>query len=183
MRSRPERDLRSGCGDHHIETGTIRAGQAASRRWALRRRCWSGELRRRHKILTPMQATLLLAGIYEDTGNLTFPSTRAEERPCRRLAHGTQGGPGHPEYLFEAGLQRKAQKRSFPDAAACQRSRVRHSISINTVTWRAMSTPGGDRAQCTGFLNVDAAFSYLPRSQKTAAWSSSQSDRRLGRRV
>ena len=30
-------------------------------------------------ILTPIQATLFLLGIYEDTGNLTFPSTTAED--------------------------------------------------------------------------------------------------------
>ena len=29
--------------------------------------------------MTPIQATLFLAGIYEDTGNLTFPSTTAED--------------------------------------------------------------------------------------------------------
>lgn len=29
--------------------------------------------------LTPIQATLFLAGLYEDTGNLTFPSTKAED--------------------------------------------------------------------------------------------------------
>lgn len=36
-------------------------------------------LKEDNKILTPIQATLFLAGIYEDTGNLSFPSTTAED--------------------------------------------------------------------------------------------------------
>uniref|UniRef100_A0A7C4VQP2 CBS domain-containing protein n=1 Tax=Desulfatirhabdium butyrativorans TaxID=340467 RepID=A0A7C4VQP2_9BACT len=37
------------------------------------------ELKNRHIQLSPIQATLLLAGIYEDTGNLMFPSSKAED--------------------------------------------------------------------------------------------------------
>jgi nanoRNase/pAp phosphatase (c-di-AMP/oligoRNAs hydrolase)/CBS domain-containing protein len=37
------------------------------------------ELQQQRKILTPIQATLFLAGLYEDTGNLTFNATTAED--------------------------------------------------------------------------------------------------------
>jgi tRNA nucleotidyltransferase (CCA-adding enzyme) len=36
-------------------------------------------MRKQDVELTPMQATLFLAGIYEDTGNLTFPGVHAED--------------------------------------------------------------------------------------------------------
>lgn len=36
-------------------------------------------IKQERKILTPIQTTLFLLGIYEDTGNLTFPSTTAED--------------------------------------------------------------------------------------------------------
>ena len=36
-------------------------------------------LREERKLITPVQATLFLSGIYEDTGNLTFPSTMPED--------------------------------------------------------------------------------------------------------
>ena len=36
-------------------------------------------LKEQNKRLTPIQATLFLAGLYEDTGNLTFPATKAED--------------------------------------------------------------------------------------------------------
>jgi tRNA nucleotidyltransferase (CCA-adding enzyme) len=37
------------------------------------------EIQRRNISLTPMQATLFLIGLYEDTGNLSFPSSTAED--------------------------------------------------------------------------------------------------------
>jgi nanoRNase/pAp phosphatase (c-di-AMP/oligoRNAs hydrolase) len=37
------------------------------------------EIRKQKIKLTPMQATLFLTGLYEDTGNLSFPSTTAED--------------------------------------------------------------------------------------------------------
>jgi len=37
------------------------------------------EIRKQKILLTPMQATLFLTGLYEDTGNLSFPSTTAED--------------------------------------------------------------------------------------------------------
>ncbi len=37
------------------------------------------EIKRQQLVLTPMQATLFLIGLYEDTGNLTFPSTTSED--------------------------------------------------------------------------------------------------------
>lgn len=37
------------------------------------------QLKKEKKVLTPIQTTLFLAGLYEDTGNLTFPSSTAED--------------------------------------------------------------------------------------------------------
>ena len=37
------------------------------------------ELKAQRKLITPIQATLFLAGLYEDTGNLSFSSTTAED--------------------------------------------------------------------------------------------------------
>ncbi|WP_022669121.1 CBS domain-containing protein [Desulfospira joergensenii] len=37
------------------------------------------EIQKQRKLITPIQATLFLLGLYEDTGNLTFPSTLAED--------------------------------------------------------------------------------------------------------
>jgi len=37
------------------------------------------EIEKQRKLITPIQATLFLMGLYEDTGNLTFPSTLSED--------------------------------------------------------------------------------------------------------
>ncbi len=65
--------------DHHRDGGTISARHRVIEEVGATTTLLVRELRSARKILTPMQATLFLAGIYEDTGNLSFPSTRAED--------------------------------------------------------------------------------------------------------
>jgi nanoRNase/pAp phosphatase (c-di-AMP/oligoRNAs hydrolase) len=65
--------------DHHIDRGTMNATASCIEPVGATTTLLVRELKKKRKLLTPMQATLLLAGIYEDTGNLTFPSTTAED--------------------------------------------------------------------------------------------------------
>ena len=65
--------------DHHAPDGTISADWSRVEETGATVSLLVDELRRQRKILTPMQATLFLAGIYEDTGNLTFPGTTADD--------------------------------------------------------------------------------------------------------
>ncbi len=60
--------------DHH-EQGTIDAGQAVIENTGACITLLVEEIQRRRKLVTPIQATLFLIGLYEDTGNLTFAST------------------------------------------------------------------------------------------------------------
>jgi nanoRNase/pAp phosphatase (c-di-AMP/oligoRNAs hydrolase)/CBS domain-containing protein len=65
--------------DHHTDEGNIRADFKCQEPAGATATLMVREIREKGKLLTPIQATLLLAGIYEDTGNLTFPSTGAED--------------------------------------------------------------------------------------------------------
>jgi len=65
--------------DHHDEAGTIRASRETREIIGAVTTLLVRELKHRRIPLTPIQATLLLTGIYEDTGHLTFPSTTAED--------------------------------------------------------------------------------------------------------
>lgn len=67
------------CWDHHTETPTIETAAAFREAVGATVTLLIRELRSQNRILTPMQATLFLCGIYEDTGNLSFPSTTAED--------------------------------------------------------------------------------------------------------
>ncbi|MFZ7126812.1 MAG: CBS domain-containing protein [Desulfobacterales bacterium] len=65
--------------DHHSDVGTIEAASAVTEVIGATITLLIRELRRLKIPLTPMMATLFLCGIYEDTGNLTFTSTTAED--------------------------------------------------------------------------------------------------------
>ncbi|PIE71430.1 MAG: tRNA nucleotidyl transferase [Deltaproteobacteria bacterium] len=64
--------------DHHVE-GDIKAG------WVCREETGScitlmvREMKARRKVISPVQATLFLMGLYEDTGNLSFLNTKAAD--------------------------------------------------------------------------------------------------------
>jgi len=65
--------------DHHGDTGTIDPSWSLCESTGATATLLVAELRQQRKLLTPMQATLFLAGIYEDTGNLSFPATTAAD--------------------------------------------------------------------------------------------------------
>ena len=72
-------DLEIHLWDHHTNAGNIAANFKCQEPAGATVTLLTRQLKKEGKLLTPIQATLLLAGIYEDTGNLTFPSTTAAD--------------------------------------------------------------------------------------------------------
>jgi tRNA nucleotidyltransferase (CCA-adding enzyme) len=72
-------DLEIDLWDHHTNKGNITANFKCREPAGATVTLLTRQLKKDGKVLTPIQATLLLAGIYEDTGNLTFPSTTAAD--------------------------------------------------------------------------------------------------------
>ncbi|THB78040.1 MAG: CBS domain-containing protein [Desulfobacteraceae bacterium] len=64
--------------DHHTK-GDIAAHHKVIRETGACITLLTQELEKQRKLITPIQATLFLMGLYEDTGNLTFPSTLSED--------------------------------------------------------------------------------------------------------
>ena len=64
--------------DHHV-AGDIEADEVVREEIGSTITLMIRELSKQRKILTPIQSTLFLMGLYEDTGNLSFPSTLAED--------------------------------------------------------------------------------------------------------
>ncbi|MFO7748568.1 MAG: CBS domain-containing protein [Desulfobacteraceae bacterium] len=64
--------------DHHVK-GDIEADVTTREETGANITLMIRELARQKKLLTPIQSSLFLMGLYEDTGNLTFPSTLAED--------------------------------------------------------------------------------------------------------
>ncbi len=65
--------------DHHANPGDIAADWIAQEALGSTVTLMIRRLKAERKILTPIHATLFLAGLYEDTGSLMFPSTTAED--------------------------------------------------------------------------------------------------------
>jgi nanoRNase/pAp phosphatase (c-di-AMP/oligoRNAs hydrolase) len=65
--------------DHHSNVGDIKPTWKCQEPVGANITLMIRQLKQEKKILTPIQATLFLAGLYEDTGNLTFPASTAED--------------------------------------------------------------------------------------------------------
>jgi nanoRNase/pAp phosphatase (c-di-AMP/oligoRNAs hydrolase) len=65
--------------DHHFNQGNIAADCRCLEPTGATVTLLVDQLKTERKLITPIQATLFLAGIYEDTGNLMFPSTTAQD--------------------------------------------------------------------------------------------------------
>ena len=65
--------------DHHQDKGNIQSTWSCREEMGANITLMIRQLKAQKKVLTPLQATLFLAGLYEDTGNLSFPSTKPED--------------------------------------------------------------------------------------------------------
>lgn len=65
--------------DHHPATGNIIPDRQYHEELGANITLMTRILEKQNKTFSSIHATLFLAGLYEDTGNLTFPSTRAED--------------------------------------------------------------------------------------------------------
>ncbi|MBU2628112.1 MAG: DHH family phosphoesterase, partial [Proteobacteria bacterium] len=73
-----KKDLEIIIWDHHSE-GDIETDQKNIKETGATVTMLVQEIEKQRKLITPIQATLFLIGLYEDTGNLTFPSTLSED--------------------------------------------------------------------------------------------------------
>jgi tRNA nucleotidyltransferase (CCA-adding enzyme) len=76
---RQKTDLPIHLWDHHADEGDIHACMRMQEQVGATITILCREIAERNLSISPIHATLFLAGIYEDTGNLTFPSTTPED--------------------------------------------------------------------------------------------------------
>lgn len=154
--------------DHHAGSGSIRPSWSCIEPVGAATTLLVRELKKKRKPLTPMQATLLLAGIYEDTGNLSFPSTTAEdahaagwllEHKADLLILGTFLKPAYSE-KHKAILSQMLQN--------AERSKIKgHRISINKVSIAGhVDNLAVVVRMVMEILNVDAAFGIFSDSEQ-----------------
>ncbi|UCD83014.1 MAG: CBS domain-containing protein [Desulfobacterales bacterium] len=120
--------------DHHTNEGDITANficqEAAGATVTLLVR----QLRKEGKLLTPIQATLMLAGIYEDTGNLTFPSTRAEDAYAAAYLLDRKADLNVISTFLRPAYGEKQKNILFKMLQTAKRIKINgHSVSINKI--------------------------------------------------
>lgn len=65
--------------DHHMKGGNVEASWKCQQEVGANITLMLREMRKRDLAFAPMQATLFLMGLYDDTGNLSYPSTTKED--------------------------------------------------------------------------------------------------------
>jgi nanoRNase/pAp phosphatase (c-di-AMP/oligoRNAs hydrolase) len=154
--------------DHHVDEGSIQAHHACLEKVGATTTLMVRELKKKRKTLSPMQSTLLLAGIYEDTGSLGFSSTTAEDAYAagwlleRRADLNILGNFLKPAY----GEKHKAIL--FQMLQSAKRIRVKgHRVSVNRVAVEGhVDNLAVIVRMYLEILNVDAAFGVFVESTK-----------------
>lgn len=164
-------DLETHIWDHHQEPGDIQATWSCLEPVGAAVTLLAKALMSENKTLTPVEATLFLAGVYEDTGNLTFPSTTADDAKAVAYLLGQQAdlsviktflrptyGPKQKDILFEM----------LKDAERMKINGYRVSVKKAAITGH---TPGLSLVldMYQDILNVDAAFAIFFEPQKKRA--------------
>lgn len=154
--------------DHHLEKGSIRARQYCIEAVGATTTLLVRELKRQHKILTPMQATLLLAGIYEDTGNLTFPSATAEDAYAAGWLMERKADLNILNTFLKPAYSEKHKAILFQMLQHAKRTRIKgHRISINQVAIDGhVDSLAVVVRMYLEILNVDAAFGVFIEGSK-----------------
>jgi nanoRNase/pAp phosphatase (c-di-AMP/oligoRNAs hydrolase) len=155
--------------DHHPGERTILASGGCSRLVGATTTLLVGELRRRRKILTPMQATLFLAGIYEDTGNLTFPSTTAEDAAAVAWLLRRKADLNILSSFLRPTYNEKHSAILFQMLQQARTLQIKgHRIGIMTVEVDGHTDSlAVVLCMCMDFLNVDAGFAIISQPEKS----------------
>jgi tRNA nucleotidyltransferase (CCA-adding enzyme) len=166
--------------DHHVEKGSIHARHSCIEPVGATTSLLVRELKGRRMILTPMQATLLLAGIYEDTGSLSFPSTRAEDAYAAGWLLERKADLNILGTFLKAVYSEKHKAVLFKMLQHAKRTKVRgHRVSINQL--RIDGHVDGLAVVMRMYmeiLNVDAAFGvfFEPEKKRCMLIGRSQTD-------
>ena len=154
--------------DHHRETGDFHASRVCAKEVGAASTLLVLRLERDQTPISPMQATLFLAGIYEDTGNMTFPSTTADDAAAVRFLLDREGDLSMVKNFLRPTYGPKQKDVLFEMLKTARREKLNgHVICLNTVEIEG-HVPGlalvVDMLQ--DILNVDAAFGIFSESTR-----------------
>jgi nanoRNase/pAp phosphatase (c-di-AMP/oligoRNAs hydrolase) len=154
--------------DHHKGFGDIKATWSCQEETGANISLMVRSLKKDKKSITPIQATLFLTGLYEDTGNLTFPSTTAEDAYAAGFLLENRADINVIGNFLRQAYGEKQKNILFQMLQNSNREKINgHSISINKVE---IDGHVNSLAVVVGMyreiLNVDAAFGIFTGREK-----------------
>ena len=163
-----KRDLEIHIWDHHSEPGDIKAEWVCREAVGSTTTLLSGRLEEEMRELTSIQATLFLAGIYEDTGNLTFPATTGKDARAAAFLLEQRADLSIVKNFLRPAYGPKQKDILFEMLKDARRIKVNgYTVSLNRVDIEG-HTPGlalvVDMFQ--DIVNVDAAFGIFTETKK-----------------
>jgi tRNA nucleotidyltransferase (CCA-adding enzyme) len=166
LRSRP--DLEIFLWDHHTNEGNIKADFRCQEPVGATVSLLVRQLEKEGKVLTPIQSTLLLAGIYEDTGNLTFPSTRAEDAFAAGYLLNRKADLNIISTFLRPAYGEKQKNVLFKMLQTARRNKINgYSVSINKIDTRGyVDNLAVVVRMYMDIVNVDVAFGIFSDSDR-----------------
>ncbi len=118
------------------------------------------EIKKRNFFLTPMQATLFLIGLYEDTGNLTFPASTAEDAYAAGYLLENKADLNILATFLQPAYGEKQKNILFEMLRSATRTKIdNYTVSINTININGhVNNLSLVVHMYRDILNVDAAF-------------------------
>jgi len=154
--------------DHHTASGDIQAQWCCQEAMGANVTLMIRQLKENRIDLTPIHATLLLSGIYEDTGNLTFPSSRAEDAYAAAYLLEHKADLSVLNSFLRPAYGQLQKNILFEMIKCADRIKINdYTISINTCP---ISGHAGNLSIVVNMyrdiLNVDAAFGIFPNAER-----------------
>lgn len=156
--------------DHHSGAGDIAPDWQCREPMGANITLMVRQLKARRMILTPIQATLFLTGLYEDTGNLGFLSTTAEDAHAAGYLLERKADLGIVNTFLRPAYGEKQKEILFRMLQSARRLSINgHSISFNSqkITGHVDNLAVVVRMYME-IVNVDAAFGVfsIPERKK-----------------
>lgn len=153
--------------DHHVN-GDIEADWTCREEMGATITLMIRQLKKEKKVITPIQATLFLAGLYEDTGNLTFSSCTAEDAYAAAYLLERKADLSILSSFLRQAYGEKQKDILFEMLKSSQKIKVNgHSIGFNHT--EIAGHTGGLSVVVNMYreiLNVDAAFGIFIDSDR-----------------
>ncbi|MDJ0783326.1 MAG: CBS domain-containing protein [Desulfosarcinaceae bacterium] len=152
--------------DHHEDSGQMPHRSGRIMEMGSTTTLLTRVLDRRRKLLTPMQATLMLAGLYEDTGNLSFSSTRAEDAYAAGYLLDRKADLTIVNKFLRPAYGEKQKAVLFDMLKAARRQKINgYSVSFSRLSIEGhVSSLAVVVAMYRDIVNVDAAFGIFESS-------------------